>query len=315
MIARSHTSIAGRAVDAARLAAGDMEITLLSFGAITRDWRIGGRSVVLGYDDPADYGPDPFYQGVIAGRVANRIAGACFTLGGERVILPANAGPNHLHGGPRGLGKRFWDMEGDSATNAVRLSFVSGHGDGGYPGRAQFEVVVRLSDTRLTYEMRAEVDRPTPISLAQHNYYNLTGGEIWDHVLTIAAEEYLVTGEGLVPTGERAPVEGTPLDFRVPRRIGDAAPNCEALDSCLLLGGRQPAAELTAPGAPTLRFFTDQPGLQVYNGAYLEGSYAPFSGLCLEPEAYPDAVNHSGFPSVIVMPGAPYSQILTIEVA
>lgn len=315
MIARGQIQIGGRPVDLARLSAGNMEVALLSYGAITRDWRIDGRSVVLGYEDPRDYGDDPYFFGVIAGRVANRIAGGRFILEGEEVVLPLNDGANHLHGGPRGLGKRFWDMEEDSAANAVRLTCVSGHGDGGYPGRAAFEVVVTLRDSSLTYQMRAEVDRPTPIALAQHNYYNLTGGEIWDHILAIPAEEYLETDAGLIPTGKRLSVADTPLDFRVPRRISDISNGREALDSCLVLDGTQPAAVLTAPGAPTLSFHTDQPGLQLYNGAYLGGSFEPFTGLALEPEAFPDAVNHPGFPPVIATPDAPYSQTLTIEVS
>jgi aldose 1-epimerase len=314
MITRGHMQIHGRGVDSARLAAGNMEVTLLSFGAITRDWRIGGRSVILGYDDPADYGDDPFFFGIIAGRVANRIAGGRFVLGGEEVVLPLNDGANHLHGGPRGLGKRHWQMEADASANAVRLTCVSGHGDGGYPGRAAFEVVVSLSETRLTYEMRAEVDRPTPINLAQHNYYNLTGGEIWDHELQIAADEYLPIDEGSIPLGHAAPVSGTIRDFRAPRRIGEVDAAHEGIDHCMVLTGDQPAAVLTAPGAPTLRFFTDEPGLQVYTGKYLAGAHEPFTGICLEPQGFPDAVNQPGFPSVIVTPDAPYVQRLSIEV-
>ena len=314
MIERGHTSIAGRAVDMARLTAGNMEVKLLSYGAITRDWWIGGRSVVLGYDDPADYGSDPFFLGVIAGRVANRIAAGRFVFAGEEVTLPRNDGQNHLHGGPRGLGKRHWDMEADTGANAVRLSCVSGHGDGGYPGRAEFEVVVTLTDTALSYEMRAEVDRPTPINLAQHNYYNLTGGTIWDHELVIAAADYLPVDDAGIPLGERAPVEGSAKDFRTRRRVGEADAARDGIDHCLVLSGEQPAAVLTAPGAPELRFHTDQPGVQLYTGKYLEGVHQPFTGICLEPEGFPDAVNNPGFPSVITYPEAPYTQRLTIEV-
>jgi len=315
MIERGHTQIGGRAVDMARLAAGNMEVMLLSYGAITRDWRIGGRSVVLGHDDPADYGADPFFLGVIAGRVANRIAGGRFLIGDDEVVLPLNDGGNHLHGGPRGLSQRHWDIEANTGENAVRLSCVSGHGDGGYPGRAAFEVVVTLTDTRLSYEMRAKVDRPTPINLAQHNYYNLTGGEIWDHELRVAAAEYLPVDDGGIPVGGRAPVAGTTMDFRQPRRLGEADGDHEGTDHCLVLSGDQPAAILTAPGGPELRFHTDQPGLQLYTGKHLEGVHQPFTGVCLEPEGFPDAVNHPGFPSVMVYPDAPYTQRLSIEVA
>lgn len=313
-IARGHCEINGRPADMALLEAGRMQVSVLSFGAITRDWRIGGRSIILGYDDPADYGDDPFSLGIIAGRVANRIANGRFQLGGTEVVLPLNDGANHLHGGPRGLGKRHWQMEADTAANAVRLTFVSGHGDGGYPGRAAFEVVVTLNERRLSYEMRAEVDRPTPINLAQHNYYNLTGGEIWDHTLQIAAEEFLPTRPDGIPLGNRAPVAETAHDFRNKRRIGEVDPSHAGTDHCMVLSGAQPAAVLTAPGAPELHFFTDQPGLQVYTGQHLRGPHAPFSGLCLEPEGFPDAVNHPAFPSILVHPEAPYEQRLSIEV-
>lgn len=298
-------------MDAARLNAGNMEVTLLSYGAITRDWRIGDRPVVLSYDDPADYGNDPYYVGAIAGRVANRIAGGRFMLDGEMVELPLNDGMNHLHGGPRGLSKRFWDMEADSAGNAVRLTCTSGHGDGGYPGAARFEVVVRLEKTRLTYEMRAEVDRPTPINIAQHNYYALAPAGLADHVLQIAAEEYLPTDTTCIPTGERLPVAGTELDFRSPHSIGLPVPE---IDHCMVLSGAAPAAVLSAPGGPELRFFTDEPGLQFYTGGHLGAPFQPFSALCLEPQGFPDALNRPDFPSIIATPDAPYSQVLTIEV-
>lgn len=312
MISRGVSTIGTTAVDLARLTAGEMEVTLLNYGAITRDWRIGGRSIVLGYDELSRYGDDRFYLGAIVGRVANRIAGAQFRLNGELVTLPPNDGANHLHGGPRGLSKRFWQMESDTAANAVRLSLVSGHGDGGYPGRATFEVIVQLTERHLKYEMRAEVDRPTPINLAQHNYYNLTGGTLSDHVLKIAAEEYLPVDDAALPTGAHLAVKSTALDFRRPRALSTPVPE---IDNCLVLDGSEPAATLTAPGSPELRFFTDQPGLQLYTGAHLADPFEPFSALCLEPEGFPDAVNHPGFPSVLVTPDMPYSQRLTIEVA
>ncbi len=315
-MSRGVTRIGGSAVHEARLTAANMEVALLSYGAITREWRIGARSVVLGYDDPADYATDPYYHGAICGRVANRIRASRFTLDGREVILPANDGPNQLHGGPAGISKQHWEMEEDRAANAVRLSRVSPDGEGGYPGRAVFEVIVSLTDTRLTYDMRVEVDRPTPINLALHNYYNLTGGEIWDHVLTIPADEYLVTDSDLIQTGQRAPVAGSRYDFRKPTRVGDNAPGREMMDACLILApGAKPAATLTAPGAPSLAFFTDQPSIQVYNANTLGAPFTPFTAICLEPEGFPDAVNHPDYPSQIVHPGAPYIQRLGIEVS
>ena len=315
MITRGITTIKGRAVDAARLSAGNMAVTVLSYGAVTQTWRIGDRSIVLGYEDPADYAADPYYHGAICGRVANRIRGGRFVLDGHEVQLPVNNGPNALHGGPEGISKQHWTMEADQAANAVRLAYVSADGESGYPGRAAFEVVVSLTDTQLTYDMRAEVDRPTPISLAQHNYYNLTGGEIWDHVVTVPADAFLVADEALIQTGERRSGSGTQYDLRVPRPLSEVAPNREMMDACLVLTGAEPGATLTAPGAPTLTFLTDQPGMHVYNANTLAAPFAPFTAFCLEPEHFPDAVNHPEFPSVIARPDKPYAQRLTIEVA
>lgn len=316
MITRGVSSIGGRAVDAARLTSGDLDITLLSYGAITQSWLIGGRNVILGYDDPAAYGSDRYYHGAICGRLANRIRGGRFRLGDSDVQLPVNDGPNTLHGGPDGLSARFWEMEADTAANAVRLAYSSPDGEGGFPGRADFEVVVTLADSTLTYDMRAEVDRPTPINLAQHNYYNLAGGgEIWDHVLRVPAQDYLVAGDDLLQTGRIAPVDGTRFDFREARTIAAADPARAGIDGCLVLEDGAPGAVLSVPDGPALSFFTDQPGMQVYNANTLGAPFAPFTAVCLEPEGFPDAVNHPNFPSQIVTPDRPYRQKLTIEVS
>ena len=316
MITRGRATIGGRAVDAARLAAGDMDVTLLSYGAITQNWRIGPRNILLGYDDPAQYGTDRYYLGAICGRLANRIRNGRFPLGGAQVQLPLNHGPNTLHGGPEGLNSRFWEMEADTAANAARLAYVSPDGESGFPGRAEFEIVVTLTDNALIYDMHAAVDRPTPINLAQHNYYNLAGGgEIWDHVLSVPAESYLVAGEDLLQTGRIAPVAGTKFDFRKARTIGVADPGRAGIDGCLVLESGAPGAVLSVPGGPTLSFFTGQPGMQVYNANTLGDPFAPFTAFCLEPEGFPDAVNHPDFPSQIVTPETPYRQKLTIEVA
>lgn len=307
--------IDGRAVDGAHLTAGDMEVRLLSYGAVTQSWLVGPRNVVLGYEDPAQYGTDRYYLGAICGRLANRIRNGRFPFSGRQVQLPLNNGTNTLHGGPEGLSSRFWEMEADTAGNAVRLAYVSRDGESGFPGRADFEIVVTLTDSALIYDMRAEVDRPTPINLAQHNYYSLAGGgEIWDHVLSVPAENYLVAGQDLVQTGRIAPVAGTRFDFREARSIGAADPGHEGIDGCLVLDSGAPGAVLSAPDGPTLSFFTGQPGLQVYNAATLGEPFAPFTAICLEPEGFPDAVNHPDFPSQIVTPDAPYRQKLTVEV-
>lgn len=315
MITRGIAIIGGRAVDAAHLTAGNMEVALLSYGALTQSWRVGARNIVLGYADPADYAKDPYYHGTICGRVANRIRHGRFPFEGGEVQLPLNHGPHVLHGGPDGLTTRHWTLEADTAANAVRLSYTSPDGESGFPGQATFEYVVTLTDTALVYDMRAEVDRPTPINLAQHNYYNLNGGgEIWDHVLSVPAEDYLVAGDDLIQTGRIAPVAGTRFDFREARSIGAADPNRDGIDGCLVLQSGAPGAVLSVPDGPTLSFFTGQPGMHVYNSNTLGAPFAPFTAVCLEPEGFPDAVNHPGFPSQIVTPDTPYRQKLTIEV-
>ena len=316
MITRGITRIGGQSVDTAHLRAGDMEVTLLSYGALTTGWIVGERNIVLGYDDPTDYATDPYYHGTICGRVANRIRHGRFPFAGGEVQLPLNHGPNVLHGGPERLTTRHWQIEADTAANTVRLSYTSPDGESGFPGRAAFEYLVTLTDTALTYDMRAEVDRPTPINLAQHNYYNLNGGgEIWDHVLSIPAERYLVAGDDLIQTGEITPVAGTRFDFREARSIGAADPDRTGIDGCVVLESGAPGAVLSVPGGPVLSFFTDQPGMHVYNSNTLGAPFAPFTAVCLEPEGFPDAVNHPDFPSQVVTPEAPYRQKLTIEVA
>ncbi|MCB1329566.1 MAG: galactose mutarotase [Maritimibacter sp.] len=316
MITRGITRIGGQAVDAAHLTAGDMEVALLSYGAITQSWFIGGRNIVLGYDDPADYATDKYYHGAIAGRVANRIANGRFPLAGGIVELPVNEGPNTLHGGPEGISKKHWTMEPDTSAGAVRLAYTSPDGESGFPGQAAFEMIVTLTDTTLTYDMRAEVDRPTPINLVQHNYYNLAGGgRVDDHVLSVPARAYIVAGDDLIVTGARADVAGTRYDFREARTLGAADPEGQGLDACLVLDSGAPGAVLSVPGGPTLSFFTGQPGIQVYNANTLGAPFAPFTAVCLEPEGFPGAVNQPDFPSQIVTPEAPYRQKLTIEVA
>ena len=177
-----------------RLEAGDMSVTILSLGCITHDWRVPLDDtlvpIVLSYRDPADHLRHPGSLGIIAGRVANRIANAQFSHDGTTYQLAANEGTNQLHGGPRGLASRNWDLEPDGSTG-VQLQHQSPDGDQGFPGRVDFTVTIRLQNNRLIYDMSAVPDRATPINLAQHSYYNLMGsGTIWDHQLQIAANAY-----------------------------------------------------------------------------------------------------------------------------
>jgi len=307
---------------------GDVSVAILSLGAITQDWRVplGDQRVpvVLGYRTPQDYAANPCYLGIIAGRVASRISGAGFVIDGQQYDLPANDPPNHLHGGARGIHTQIWDMEPDG-DRAVRLSLVSQHGDQGYPGRVAFEVTITLTGFELCYDMRATSDRPTPVNLAQHSYYNLMGqGGIGDHHLQIAADKYTPLDQGLIPTGQTAALEGRDFDLRQGRTLRQADPAEQGLDMNFVLNdvSDRPTACLSAPNGLQLRLTTDQPCLQLYTGAHLRPlgppltgqTHAPFSGVCLEPQGFPNAVNTPGFPSVLITPDQPYHQIHRVEI-
>ncbi|NOR62261.1 MAG: galactose mutarotase [Rhodobacteraceae bacterium] len=287
-------------------------VTLLNYGAITQSWTVGGVPMVRALTTGEDYLTDQFFTGIIAGRVANRTASGRFSLNGARQQLSQNDGPHHLHGGVRGLGKRFWEMEPDG-PQAVRLSYHSPEGEEGYPATVDFTVNIHLSGHTLTYEMAAEPDRPTPINLTQHNYYTLGGtGPIWGAKLALTAEHATPANAEGIPSGEIVPVAGTSLDFRTPRAL---SPKDAALDANLLFSKSRapttPVATLCTNGY-RLQMWSDQPGLQLYTGAHLP---APNTAICLEPQAPPNALNQPDFPSIIATPAQPYRQVLRVKIS
>ena len=303
-------------------------VSILSLGATVRDWRIDGPDgslpMVLGFPTVEAYVGHARSHGAICGRVANRVAEARFRLEGREVALVPNEGPHQLHGGPGGLGGRLWEMELDAAAGAVELRFASPDGDQGWPGAVDFAVRYRLEGARLVCDMHGMPDRPTPINLANHSYYNLGGGgTVQDHVLRVAAARYTPTRPDLIPTGEIAAVEDTPYDFREPTEIGD-----RALDGNLVLDADRnpsvPAAEVTCPrtGAE-LRLWTREPGLQLFDAFAMtieapghDGArYGRFAGLCLEAQHFPDSLNHPDWPSILCTPDRPYHQRLDVEIA
>lgn len=323
----------GRPVDQFTLCgAGGVEVDLITWGVTVRDWRVpvGGtlRGVVLGFDSFAAYESHSPHLGSLAGRVANRIAGAGFDIDGVGYRLPANEGGSCLHGGPRGLGRVVWDAEPDEAANAVVFTHFSPDGAMGFPGNVAFRAVYSLRGNRLRLELSATADRKTPISLVQHQYFNLgTGPDVLDHRVRIEAGACTELGADLVPTGVIRPVAGTPYDLTSPRTLRDAAGSPVDYDINLVLDpGRdtaEPVATVTGPdGLLTLRLWTDRPGLQVYNGVMTDipvpglggRRYGRYSGLCLEDQAFPDAVHHRHFPSVWYGPERPYAHWCEIEI-
>lgn len=308
-------------------------MSAITYGARIQALRLPDRrgemsDVLLGYDDLAGYEDDEPYHGAVVGRVANRIGGASFTLDGVTYRLPANQGRNHLHGGPKGFSRVVWSAtpfeEGEQV--GVHFRYVSEDGEQGYPGTLRVQVTYSLTPANeLRIEYRATTDRATPVNLLQHVYLNLAGegsGDVLDHVLTVAADEYTLLDEESIPTGEVESVEGTPFDFRSPRRLGERIESdhpqirlAGGYDQNFVLKGDRSApgwaARLVEPeSGRAVDVFTTEPGLQLYTGNLLGGHrgkgghrYPARSGVCLETQHFADSPNQPHFPSVILRPG------------
>ena len=332
---KSFGSYDGKRVDQFTLVSSTgAEVDLINWGVVVRDWRVpvkgGRRNVVLGFEQFDDYPEHSPHFGSLAGRVANRVRGASFELDGKTYHLPANHGTSSLHGGPNGIGRLVWEAEPDDATNAVVFSLTSPDGDAGYPGTVKMKATYRLDGNKLRLELGATADRQTPLSLVQHQYFNLGSGDhILDHRYRIAAHAYTETGPDLVPTGNILEVRpGSERDFLAPRTLRDGNGAPIGYDGNFVLdAGRDvadPIAEVTSPdGDLTLRLWSDRPGLQFYNALTtdvpvpgLNGRrYGQYSGFCLEDQAFPDAMHHPHFPSIIITPDRPYSHWCEFEIS
>jgi aldose 1-epimerase len=257
-----------------------------------------GTNVVLGFDDVSGYRADSQFLGVVVGRYANRIAGGRFSLDGHAWTLPCNDGANHLHGGPDGFGRRFWAAEVDADNTTVRFTITSQHLDQGYPGMVVASAQYRIeSDGRLLLTLDATADRPTIVNLAPHAYFNLAGsGDIGMHELQLNASRFTPVDDFLIPTGDVAAVQGTPFDFRSPRRFPPDIDLNFAVDG----NSRElrDVATVTHPGSKRrLIVRATAPGVQIYGGKFLANGhrFAAHAGFCIEPQYFPDAPNHAGF--------------------
>jgi aldose 1-epimerase len=303
------------------------EARVLSYGAILRDLVVpapnGPRRVVLGFERLEDYRAHASaYLGVIAGRYANRIAHGAFTVDGVACRIPADDGGHALHGGPRGFGERVWTLTA-AAQDAVTLTLLSPDGDNGFPGTLAVACTYRLLEpATLRVEITAVVDRPSPVGLCHHSYFNLDGAaDIRGHRLAVAADFYTPVDAELIPTGDIRAVAGTPFDFRAERPVGADAPldlNFVLRRAGLAPGALARAARLVSPASGlALSVRTTEPGLQVYDGAKLAvpvsglggARYGAHAGICLEPQRFPDAPNRSHFPDAVLRPGAVYRQV------
>ena len=291
--------------------------------------------VVLGYRDPADYDTDGPCMGKVPGRYANRIAAGRFSLGGKSYELAVNNGPNHLHGGPGAqcFANRIWEAE--AQPSGVRFTLDSPDGDAGYPGALHVEARYTWSDDRrLTLLLRATAEAETIVNLTNHAYFNLKGeeaGDVTGHRLKLYASRYLPTDETLIPTGEPAPVAGTPMDFTQPKAIGaelkadfPALNYGKGYDNCFVVddwqeGVVRPVAELSEEtSGRRLVVLTDAPGIQVYTGNWLSGcpvsksgrAYRDYDGVALECQAFPDSPNRPQFPFKTLKPGEIYENTI-----
>lgn len=312
--------------------------TVLSIETPDRTGTMG--DIVLGFDTATPYFDKSPYFGCIIGRYCNRIAKGRFTLDGTTYVLATNNGENHLHGGTKGWDKAVWRAEefNNTSGSGVKLTHVSKDGDEGYPGTVTATVTYTLADdNRLIVDFRATTDKPTIVNLTQHSYFNLAGrGDILSHELTIPADRYTPIDPTSIPTGELAPVQGTPFDFRtatpIGARIGAADPQLKnglGYDHNWVLNRTGPGLALAArvvepTSGRTLDVHSTEPGVQFYSGNFLDGTitgkrgqvYAHRSGFCLEPQHFPDSPNRPSFPSTVVRPGETYTSqtVLTFGV-
>lgn len=314
-----------------------IEVRAMTYGAIITSIRTPDRNgtpadIALGFDSLGGYlGGSPYF-GAVVGRYANRIAGGRFTLDGVGYQLARNNGPNTLHGGARGFDKVLWSGEPfeTGSTVGVRLRYDSPDGEEGYPGALAVQVTYTLTDAdELMVDYEASTTKATPINLSQHTYWNLhgDGGDILDHALTLDASAFTPVDSTLIPTGQIAPVAGTPFDFRratpIGARINDQHEQLRfgrGYDHNWVIDRDRPgtlvhAARLEDPvSGRRLDISTTEPGVQFYSGNFLDGSlkgkggrvYGHRTGLCLETQHFPDSPNHQNFPSTVLRPGEHY---------
>jgi len=284
-------------------------------------------NIVLGFDDLESYLDGHPYFGALIGRYGNRIEDGQFELNGEEYQLSVNDGDHHLHGGEKGFDKVLWDAE-ILDDRRLQLSYISGDGEEGYPGRLNVTATYYLSDdNELRLEFEATTDETTPVNLTAHSYFNLTGNPentILDHELKIDADQYTPATADLIPTGEIADVEGTPFNFTEYIAIGariDQVPG--GYDHNFVTGSSNDSQSLQAEvrepeTGRTLKLYSTEPGIQFYSGNFLDGTLTnadgidleKYSGFCLEPQHFPNSPNEPGFPSTILNPGETYRAVI-----
>ncbi|XP_021843290.2 uncharacterized protein [Spinacia oleracea] len=322
---------------------GSMHVKISNYGCTITSLSVPDKDgkfadVVLGFDsvDPYLQGAGSYY-GCIVGRVANRIKEGKFTLNGVEYSLPVNNPPNSLHGGKNGFDKKIWDVveyKKNDTSPSITFKYHSRDGEEGYPGDLSVTATYTLtSKTTMKLDMEAiALNKATPVNLAQHTYWNLSGhnsGSVLNHHIQIWANHYTPVDKNTIPTGEITTVKNTPFDFTSEKRIG------QDIDKVIGLGydhnyvldsgnekmGLKHAAKVREPKSKrVLDVWTNAPGVQFYTGNYVNGVtgkggavYDKHGGLCLETQGFPNAINQPNFPSVVVEPGKKYQHSMLFE--
>lgn len=319
-------------------------VSLITYGAIVTNLVVPDKNgvlgdVVLGFDNIGQYETQSPYFGAIVGRVGNRIAHGEFTIDKVKSCVPINNGPNHLHGGFKGYDKRVWKADAAMTADGPSVRFMLTDPDGteGYPGTVTSTVIYSLTSGKdtdgaysgLKIQYYATTDKPTPINLTNHSYFNLKDAgksSIAGHIMKVYGDKYTPVDATLIPTGEIASVKGTPIDFTEPKPIGKdlvaMGGDPVGYDHNLVLtnqdGSFAEAVQVYEPESGRLMdVWTTQPGVQFYSGNFLDGSvtgkygdvYQEHNAIALETQHYPDSVNHSNFPDGVLRPGDVYRQI------
>ena len=327
----------GKPVEIYTLKSEAVEARIMTYGAIVVSVKTADKEgkiadVVLGYDDLAGYiGDGKTYFGAIVGRYGNRIAKGKFSLDGKEYTLPLNNGANSLHGGTVGFDKHVWTAK--EVPMGVEMTLVSKDGDQGYPGTLAAHVTYTLRGNTLKIAYAATTDKDTVVNLTNHSYFNLSGGSdlILGEEIMVNAAKYTPVDSGLIPTGELAPVAGTPFDFEKMTVIGSRIdqPNEQlklggGYDHNWVLNGVNNEEKLAAKvhdpkSGRVLTVMTTQPGVQFYTGNSINGplhgkggaTYVKNSGLCLETQHFPDSPNHPKFPTTELKAGKTMQSVTT----
>ncbi len=320
-----------------------VQATVITYGAVLQSLKVPDKpgqfaDVVLGFDDVQGYQAGTAFFGATIGRFGNRLDKGSFELNGKRYQVPLNDGPNSLHGGPQGFDKHVWKAQQVKQDDSVgvTLSYLSKDGEMGFPGNLKVDVTYSLNDkNELHIDYKATTDKPTVLNLTNHSYFNLAGagsGDVLKQVATLHASHYTPVNSTLIPTGELAPVAGTPMDFLKPTAIGQhikddhpqlkfAEPKQGGFDFNWVLDAKGDIGKLAADvrdpqSGRRLQLYTSEPGVQFYTGNFLDGTikgkggkpYAHWSAFTLETQHFPDGPNQPSFPSTRLDPGQTYTQ-------